>query len=222
MILLAITPGLGFDRVSWRTVLHAGVDEFMIREKDMSARHLLEAARWCQDTAPEVRLWMAGRLTWPLPPGVASTPRSPPRPRTRAGAAVAPLHDESQWMARRTSDQLLISRSSPPPARVLPGMGAMPDLLDGLPAIGPKLLALGGVDPFNAPLIMHPRLAGIAAIRRFGGVIPPGPWRDSGNDERILLLMFRDLREKVSAPRRILAWALLGVLLVVGPSYCPA
>jgi CRP-like cAMP-binding protein/small-conductance mechanosensitive channel len=33
--------------------------------------------------------------------------------------------------------------------------------------------------------------------------------------------MFRDLREKVSAPRRILAWALLGVLLVVGSLVLP-
>lgn len=33
--------------------------------------------------------------------------------------------------------------------------------------------------------------------------------------------MFRDLREKVSAPRRILAWALLGVLLVVGSFVLP-
>jgi thiamine monophosphate synthase len=174
MILLAITPGLGFDRVSWRTVLHAGVDEFMIREKDMSARHLLEAARWCQDTAPEVRLWMAGRLDVAFAAGCGlHAPEVHPDLEPGLVPLSRPLHDESQWMARRTSDQLLISPIFATPGKGAPwGWERCRTFLDGLPAIGPKLLALGGVDPFNAPLIMHPRLAGIAAIRPFWGGDP--------------------------------------------------
>ena len=76
-------------------------------------------------------------------------------------------------MARRTSDQLLISPIFATPGKGAPwGWERCRTFLDGLPAIGPKLLALGGVDPFNAPLIMHPRLAGIAAIRPFWGGDP--------------------------------------------------
>lgn len=47
-------------------------------------------------------------------------------------------------------------------------------------------------------------------------------WPDSGNLERILSSMFRDLREKVSTPRRIAAWILLGLLLVTGGLILPA
>ena len=69
MILLAITPGLGLDRGRWKTVLRSGVDAFLIREKQLAARDLLEAVRWCQDAAPEVALWVAGRLDVALSAG---------------------------------------------------------------------------------------------------------------------------------------------------------
>ena len=62
MILLAVTPGEGWHRARWQAVLRSGIDGFLIREHTLSARTLLDAARWCQDTAPEVTLWVAGRL----------------------------------------------------------------------------------------------------------------------------------------------------------------
>jgi thiamine monophosphate synthase len=169
MILLAITPGLGFDRGSWRTVLLAGVDGFMIREKNMTVRRLLEAARWCQDTAPDVALWVAGRADVAVAAGCGlHAPEAYPDVAPGQVPLSRPLHDEGQWESRKAVDQLLIS-----PVFLSPGKGAPwgPDrlhrFLDGLPGSGPRLLALGGVDPLNATQIRHPRLAGIAAIRPF-------------------------------------------------------
>ena len=169
MILLAITPGLGFNRESWRSVIRSGVDAFLLREKGLSARDLLDAARWCQDTAPEVVLWVAGRLD------VAYTarcglhaPEGHPEVEPGLVPLSRPLHDEGQWMTRSSMDQLLISPIFATPGKGAPwGWARFQTFLDGLPRAGPSLLALGGIDPFNAPLIRHPRLAGIAAIRPF-------------------------------------------------------
>jgi len=169
MILLAITPGLGFDRESWRTVLHSGVDSFMLREQELSARQLLEAVRWCQDTAPNVDLWVAGRLDVALAAGCGlHAPEAYPDVEPGLVALSRPLHDEAQWDGRRAANQLLVSPVFASPGKGEPwGPERLHRFLDGLPDNGPRMLALGGVDPSNGSLIRHPGLAGIAAIRPF-------------------------------------------------------
>ena len=101
MILLAITPGLGFDRESWRAVLRSGVDGFLLREKELSARALLDAVRWSQDTAPGVRLWVAGRLDVALAAGCGlHAPEAYPAIEAGLVPLSRPLHQEDQWPAR--------------------------------------------------------------------------------------------------------------------------
>ena len=169
MILLAVTPGLGFDPAPWRKVLHSGVDAFLIREKQLSARALLDAACWCQDTAPDVALWVAGRLDVALAAGCGlHAPEDHPEVEPGLVPVSRPLHGEAQWESRRSADQLLLSPIFASPGKGQPwGSDRLRRFLDGLPEAGPKLLALGGVDPSNSALLRHPRLAGIAAIRAF-------------------------------------------------------
>lgn len=176
MILLAVTPGLGFDRDRWKQVLRSGVDAFLIREKDLPALNLLEAARWCQDTAPEVALWVAGRLDVAFAAGCGlHAPEAYPDLEPGLVPLSRPLHDEAQWPARSRADQLLISPVYTSPGKGAPwGAARLRRFLDGLPKDGPRLLALGGVDPLNAPTLRHPRLAGIAAIRPFWEGDPAG------------------------------------------------
>jgi len=174
MILLAITPGLGFDPRTWRPVLTSGVDAFLIREKELPARKLLEAARWCQDTAPGVALWVAGRLDVAFAAGCGlHAPEAHPEVPLGLGPVSRPLHGEVQWEARRGADQLLISPVFASPGKGEPwGVERLHRFLDGLPAGGPRLLALGGVEPATLVLLRHPRLDGVAAIRPFWGGDP--------------------------------------------------
>ncbi|WP_306591010.1 thiamine phosphate synthase [Geothrix sp. 21YS21S-4] len=169
MILLAVTPGLGFDRDRWASVLRSGVDAFLIREGALSARALLDAARWCQDVAPEVALWMGGRLDVAFAAGCGL--HAPERhPEVPAGLVPLsrPLHVEGQWSSRRDCDQLLVSPVFSSPGKGEPwGAGRFRAFLDALPAEGPRILALGGVEPDRMDALRHPRLAGIAAIRPF-------------------------------------------------------
>lgn len=176
MILLAITPGLGFEREGWRSVLRSGVDAFLIREKNLSARDLLEAARWCQDTAPEVVLWVAGRLDVAFAAGCGlHAPENHPDLEPGLVPLSRPLHDEGQWKARVSANQLLVSPVFASPGKDTPwGVSRLHRFLDRLPAEGPRVLALGGVDPLNAATLRHPRLAGIAAIRPFWEGDPAG------------------------------------------------
>ena len=169
MILLAITPGLGFDRGRWEQVLRSGVDAFLIREKQLPARELLEAARWCQDTAPEVALWVAGRLDVAFAAGCGlHAPEDHPEVEPGLVPLSRPLHAEAQWASRTSAEQLLLAPIFASPGKGAPwGVDRLHHFLDGLPLEGPRLLALGGVDPANAPALRHPRLAGIAAIRPF-------------------------------------------------------
>jgi thiamine monophosphate synthase len=169
MILLAITPGLGFDPQAWRAVLTSGVDGFLIREKELSARRLLEAARWCQDTAPDVALWVAGRLDVAFAAGCGlHAPEAHPDLEPGLVPLSRPLHAEGQWASRNRADQLLVSPVVASPGKGEPwGPERLHRFLAGLPEAGPRLLALGGVDPRNVSHLRHPRLAGIAAIRPF-------------------------------------------------------
>jgi thiamine monophosphate synthase len=174
MILLAITPGHGFEAQAWRRVLSSGVDAFLIREKQLPARALLDAARWCQDVAPGLDLWVAGRLDVAFAAGCGlHAPETHPDLEPGLVPLSRPLHGETQWPSRRIADQLLISPVFPSPGKGEPwGAGRLHRFLDGLPQAGPRLLALGGVDPLNAATLRHPRLAGIAAIRPYWGAEP--------------------------------------------------
>ncbi len=176
MILLAITPGLGFDRGRWEKVLRSGVDAFLLREKQLPARELLNAARWCQDTAPEVTLWVTGRLDVACAAGCGlHAPEAHPDVEPGLVPLSRPLHAVAQWGGRSSARQLLIAPVFSSPGKGAPwGVDRLHHFLDGLPSEGPRLLALGGVDPSNAPTLNHPRLAGIAAIRPFWEGDPEG------------------------------------------------
>lgn len=180
MILLAITPGLGFDRRQWEPVLRSGVDALLIREKALPARALLDAARWCQDTAPEVAIWVAGRLDVAFAAGCGlHAPEAHPEVERGVDGGLVPLsrplHDEDQWEGRCRADQLLISPIFQSPGKGAPwGVERLHRFLESLPAGGPRLLALGGVDPDSAARLRHPRLAGLAAIRPFWSGDPAG------------------------------------------------
>ncbi|MBP1773796.1 MAG: Thiamin-phosphate pyrophosphorylase [Holophagaceae bacterium] len=176
MILLAITPGLGFDRVRWEPVLRSGVDALLIREKALPARALLDAARWCQDRAPEVAVWVAGRLDVAFAAGCGlHAPEAHPEVDGGLVPLSRPLHDEAQWEGRCGADQLLISPVFASPGKGAPwGIDRLHRFLDGLPTEGPRLLALGGVDPDRAARLRHPRLSGLAAIRPFWSGDPAG------------------------------------------------
>ncbi|HJW32659.1 MAG TPA: thiamine phosphate synthase [Holophagaceae bacterium] len=188
MHLLALTPGTGFDPKAWASVLHSGIDAFMLRERGLEARALLDAARWCRAEAPEVALWVNGRLDVALAAGVGfHGPEHYPEVDPAWVPLSRPLHAEGQWEARRGARQLLVS-----PIFETPGKGPAwgPDrlkaLLEGISPEGPRLLALGGVTPANAGALRHPRLAGIAAIRPFWEGDPAaavtafrGAWEDA-------------------------------------------
>jgi len=169
MILLAITPGLGFQAERWRAVLQSGVDAFLIREKQLSAKALLDAARWCQDAAPEVTLWVSGRLDVAFAAGCGlHAPEAHPDVEPGLVPLSRPLHDEGQWAIRSGVNQLMISPVFASPGKGAPwGQERLQKFLEALPAEGPRLLALGGVDADNVASIRHPRLNGIAAIRPF-------------------------------------------------------
>jgi len=169
MILLAITPGLGFHPDRWTPVLQSGIDAFLIREKELEARTLLEAARWCRGTSPGVVIWVGGRLDVALAAG-CGLHAAEDHPEVDPGLLPLsrPLHAEGQWEARRGCTQLLLSPILPSPGKGEPwGVARLHRFLDGLPAEGPRILALGGLDPSNAAGLRHPRLAGVAAIRPF-------------------------------------------------------
>ncbi|NWJ41561.1 MAG: thiamine phosphate synthase [Geothrix sp.] len=176
MILLAITQGIGFDPQAWRGVLTSGVDAFLIREKGLSARALLEAARWCQDTAPGVELWIGGRLDVALAVGCGlHAPEAHPEVGPGLVPLSRPLHGEEQWAGRSVVEQLLVAPIFATPGKTAPwGPQRLHRFLDGLPGSGPRILALGGVDPLNARPLQHPRLAGFAAIRPFWSGDPAG------------------------------------------------
>jgi len=169
MHLLAITPGTGFHPEAWATVLHSGIDAFMIRERGLEARALLEAARWCRAEAPEVVLWVNGPLEVALAAdaGHHGPEGHPPVP-TGLLPRSRPLHAEAQWPGRWDLDQLLVAPILPTPGKGQTwGAERLHRFLGDLPKEGPRILALGGLAPENIGPLRHPRLAGVAAIRAF-------------------------------------------------------
>jgi thiamine-phosphate pyrophosphorylase len=166
MFLLAVTPGRGFDAGRWRAVLASGVDGLLIREKQMGARALLDAARWCQDAAPGVELWVGGRLDVALAAGCGlHAPEAYPDVPEGWVPLSRPLHAEAQFAARAGSEQLLVSPIFEAPGKGEPwGAARLHAFLDRAPG-GPRLLALGGITAANAAALAHPRLDGLALIR---------------------------------------------------------
>ncbi|MBS1767214.1 MAG: thiamine phosphate synthase [Acidobacteria bacterium] len=174
MFLLAITPGRGFDPAAWRAVLASGVDGFLLRERAMEARALLDAARWCQDTAPGVELWVGGRLDVALAAGCGlHAPEAYPELPGDLLPISRPLHGEGQFAARARAKQLLVSPIFETPGKGAPwGIPRLHAFLDGAPR-GPRILALGGVTAENAATLKHPRLDGLALIRGLWDAAPP-------------------------------------------------
>jgi thiazole tautomerase (transcriptional regulator TenI) len=166
MHILAISPGLGFQADRWKGVLRSGIDAFMIRERQMEARALLDLAQRVQDLAPELELWVNGRLDVALAAGCGlHAPEAYPEVDAGMLPLSRPLHEEAQWAARNQCAQVLIA-----PVFASPGKGEswgaarLLRFLEGL-SKGPRLLALGGVDPGNAGALKHRRLGGVALIR---------------------------------------------------------
>jgi hypothetical protein len=116
-----------------------------------------------------VEIWVAGRLDVALAAGCGlHAPEAHPDLEPGLVPLSRPLHDEGQWPSRQSARQLLVAPVFPSPGKGAPWEPErLHRFLDGLPALGVRLLALGGVNPQNASLIRHPRLAGIAAIRPF-------------------------------------------------------
>jgi thiamine monophosphate synthase len=167
MHLLAISPGAGWDAARWKAVLTAGVDAFLIREKQLEARPLLDLVRRVQDLAPDLELWVAGRLDVALAAGCGlHAPESYPDADLALVPVSRPLHSEGQWEARSGCAQLLIAPVLPAPGKGEPwGISRLHGFLDELPKQGPRLLALGGVNPGSVHSLRHPHLAGVALIR---------------------------------------------------------
>ena len=166
MHILAISPGQGFQPESWKSILASGIDAFMIREKQLEARALLDLVRRVQDLGPDLELWVNGRLDVALAAGCGlHAPEAYPEVDGRLPPLSRPLHDEGQWPHRRGSTQLLVAPIFPSPGKGEPwGLLRLHRFLDPL-GPGPRLLALGGVAPENAAALRHPRLDGVALIR---------------------------------------------------------
>ncbi|HJV22791.1 MAG TPA: hypothetical protein VJ570_08840 [Holophagaceae bacterium] len=162
MHLLAVTPGQGFHEEAWGEVLTSGIDALLIREPHLGAQELIGAATWCLTHHPGVEVWVRGLAV----PGCGlHLPEGAPE---AEGPGSRPLHAEAQWEARRTAAQLLVSPIFETPGKGPAwGLGRLHAFLEGLPAEGPRILALGGLTPERAVAVRHPRLAGIAAIRPF-------------------------------------------------------
>ncbi len=167
MFILAITPGRGFEPTTWKRVLHSGVDGLLVREKHLDARPLLEAVRFCRNEAPSVELWVAGRLDVALRASCGlHVPEDHPEVPPGLVPLSRPLHALGQASDRREADQLLISPVFATPGKGGPlGPAGLHAWLEALPPTRTRLLALGGIEPANAPSLRHPRLAGIALIR---------------------------------------------------------
>lgn len=170
MHILALSPGEGFQRDPWRRVLHSGIDAFMIREKHLEAGALLDLVRRVQDLAPDVPLWVNGRLDVALAAGCGlHAPEAYPEVTLPDLALSRPLHAPSQWSHRAGADQILIAPVLPVPGKGPAwGIPALHAFLDRLPG-GPRLLALGGIHPGSVGPLAHPRLDGVALLR--------GPWQ---------------------------------------------
>ena len=166
MFILAISPGRGFDAPRLRAILGSGIDGLMIREKQLEARPLLALVWQVQDIAPQVELWVNGRLDVALAGSCGlHAPEAYPEVPSDLLLLSRPIHSEDQIRARIECRQLLLGPIYSVPENGAPwGVERLHQVLDGIPA-GPRVLALGGIAPTNSTGLRHPRLDGIALIR---------------------------------------------------------
>jgi len=167
MQLLAITPGEGLDQARWERVIGAGIDALMIREPRMAVRDLLAAVRWVRALAPGLELWLSGRLDVALAGGCGlHAPEAYPQVPPGLLTLSRPIHDPDQVPERAGAHQLILSPIFPVPGKG-PAWGPekLRAVLDAMPPVASRVLALGGITPANAALLKHPRLDGVALIR---------------------------------------------------------
>jgi thiamine monophosphate synthase len=176
MHILAITPGLGLDPALWERVLRSGVDAVMVREPQLDARELLVAVRWVRDLAPNLGLWVNGRLDVALAARCGlHAPEAYPQVPQGLLATSNPIHDPAQIPGRSAADQLILSPIFPVPGKG-PAWGTekLHAVLDAMPRTDSRILALGGISPENAPSLKHRRLDGVALIRGLWSAPDPG------------------------------------------------
>jgi thiamine-phosphate pyrophosphorylase len=175
MHILAITPGEGMDHPHWERVIASGIDALMIREPGMDARDLLAAARWVRKRAPEVELWVNGRLDVALAAGCGlHAPEAYPRVPPGLLAVSRPVHDPAQVADRVDARQLILSPIHPVPGKGPAwGPGGLHAALEAMPAVPARILALGGITEANAGPLRHPRLHGVALMRSLWAVPDP-------------------------------------------------
>ena len=126
----------------------------------------MELGRWIMNLAPELPLWINGRLDIALALGVGfhggeDYPDLPPLcPISR------PLHRVEQLQGRTNADQLLISPVFKVPGKSKPlGIAGLHEIINNMPPWRGKLLALGGINYKNVAELQHHRLDGVALIR---------------------------------------------------------
>jgi thiamine monophosphate synthase len=166
MHILAITPGQGLDPAQWKRVARSGIDALMLRER-MDPRDLLVAARQVREWAPEIALWVNGRLDVALAARCGlHAPEAYPQVPQGLLAVSRPIHDPDQVPARSEAHQLILSPIFPVPGKGPAwGPGRLRAILDAMPPVASRVLALGGITPANVAQLRHPRLDGVALIR---------------------------------------------------------
>lgn len=174
MFILAISPGTGFEAVRWKAVLASGIDGLMVRERQLEARPLLELVRQLRTIAPQVELWVNGRLDVALAAGCGlHAPEVYPEVPSDLLPLSRPIHSEDQIRARIECRQILLGPIFAVPGKGEPwGVDRLHRVLEGIPA-GPRILALGGIALTNSAALRHPRLDGIALIRALMDVPDP-------------------------------------------------
>ncbi len=167
MIILAISPGTGFEEASWHRVLASGIDAVMIREKALGSRALLDLVRRVQDWTPGLRIWVNGRLEVALAAQCGlHVPEAYPEIPDSWLPISRPLHEPSQFDTRRGARQLILSPVFETPGKgPTLGVAGLHRRLEAMPPFDGHLLALGGITPENCRGVRHPRLAGVAMIR---------------------------------------------------------
>lgn len=166
-----------------RRAVSAGVDWIQIREKDMPARALAELVqRAVENSGDRARILVNGRLDVAFSCGAAGL---------HLGAASLPLEETLAWTRANAPENFLVGASchsleesrraeiagagyilfgpvfaTPSKITLGPPQGAE-KLAEVCRAVRIPVLAIGGVDAYNAPECLHAGAAGIAAIRLF-------------------------------------------------------
>lgn len=173
--------------------IHAGVDWVQIREKDLPTLALLEMARQIVTAAEgsSAKILVNDRLDVALTVGAAGVhlgSESMPVPAARKvstevlGSAQAFLvgrscHslEEAQRAERDGADYVFFGPvfATPSKAQYGPPQG-VERLTEVCRALRTPVIAIGGIDPDNAPKCFHAGAAGIAAIRLFQEVADLG------------------------------------------------